>query len=98
MDLLPWINLALFLLLALGAQVAALHLWHRFSPYRRLLVSRRLIATLVDGTAIDGILLRQEGRLLIFANATQHSPGAQPVPMDGQVIVERERVLLLQAP
>lgn len=66
--------------------------------YRRALERRRAIVNLSDGTAIDGIFFRQDGPLLILKNAVLLTPGAQPAPLDGDTVVERDRVLFIQAP
>ncbi|MGK9222060.1 MULTISPECIES: hypothetical protein [unclassified Microbacterium] len=66
--------------------------------FRRVIQRRRVIANLVDGTSIDAIFYRQDGPLLVLKNATLLEPGADPVPLDGDVVVERDRVLFIQAP
>lgn len=65
--------------------------------YRRTVVNRRVIVNLTTGKAIDGVLVRQSGPLLILKGASLLEPGADPVPMDGEVVVERDRVDFIQA-
>ena len=68
-------------------------------PYKRLLICERVIVNLVDGSAIEGVLTDQDGPLLVLQDATLHSPGGgDGRPMDGRVVVERDRVLFVQAP
>lgn len=66
--------------------------------FRRQLTRRRIIVNLVDGTSLDGILFRQDGPLLVLKNATYLAPDSPPAPLDGDVVVERDRVLFIQAP
>lgn len=63
----------------------------------RLLRRRQVIVNLVDGSALAGILFRQAGPLLILKNATVLERGAQPAPAEGDLVVERDRVLFIQA-
>lgn len=65
--------------------------------FRRLVLRRRVIVNLADGQAIEGVLYRQVGPLLVVKNATLLEPGAEPLPMDGDVVIERERVQFIQA-
>lgn len=66
--------------------------------YDRTVVRRRVIVNLVGGTkAIDGTLVRQVGPLLILKGATYLEEGQQPVSLDGEVVIERDRVDFIQA-
>jgi hypothetical protein len=58
----------------------------------------RVLVSLIDGTAIDGLLIDKRGQLLILADCTLYADGAEPTAMDGEVYVERSRVLYLQKP
>lgn len=60
-------------------------------------VYRRVLANLDDERAIDGLLVAVRGPLLILADASLLVPGREPAPMDGQVYIERSRVVFLQA-
>ncbi|PPH51205.1 hypothetical protein [Rathayibacter sp. AY1E1] len=66
-------------------------------PFRRLLWRRRVIVNLVDGSAFDGILYRQSGPLLVLRDATRLERGAEPLQLDGEAVIERDRVLYIQA-
>lgn len=59
-------------------------------------VYERVLANLDDGTAIDGVLIRKSGPLLVLADTTLYTPGMQPVTLDGEIYLERVRVLYLQ--
>lgn len=65
--------------------------WSRWPVYDRVLVN------LTDGSAIDGILLARRGDLLILADATLLTDSAEPARLDGEVYVERSKVLFLQS-
>lgn len=57
---------------------------------------RRVVVNLTTGAALDGILWRVTRGLLVLRNATLHEPGAQPLPHDGEVLVELKRVAFTQ--
>lgn len=59
-------------------------------------IYERVLANLIDGSAIDGILVARRGPLLIFADCTLFTPSAEATPLDGEVYIERDRVLYLQ--
>lgn len=65
--------------------------------YRRLVVHRRVIVNLVSGKAFNGVLVRQDGPLLVLKDAELLEPGTGPVPLDGDVVIEREHVDFIQA-
>jgi small nuclear ribonucleoprotein (snRNP)-like protein len=65
--------------------------------YRRLVVNRRVIVNLVGDRAFDGVLVRQSGPLLVLKGAVLLVPGAEPAPLDGEVVIERDRVDFIQA-
>lgn len=61
-------------------------------------VYRRVIANLKSGRAVDGVLVRRSGPLLFMKNAVLLEPGRDPVPLDGETVVERVEVEFLQSP
>jgi hypothetical protein len=65
--------------------------------FSRWPIYRRVLANLDDDRAIDGVLIAQRGPLLVLSDANLLTPGHEPQPMDGQVFIERARVLFLQA-
>jgi small nuclear ribonucleoprotein (snRNP)-like protein len=66
--------------------------------FRRTLERRTVIVNLFDGNAIQGVLYRQDGPLLVLKNAAYLERGAEPLPLDGDTIIERDKVLFIQAP
>jgi hypothetical protein len=58
----------------------------------------RVLVNLTDGTAIDGLLVEQKGALLVLSDCTVHFAGAEPQNVDGEIYIERDRVLYLQKP
>jgi hypothetical protein len=59
-------------------------------------VYQRVLANLIDGSAIDGLLVDRKGPLLIFADCTLYTPSAEATPLDGDIYIEREKVLFIQ--
>ncbi len=58
----------------------------------------RVLVSLTDGTAIDGLLVERRGPLLVLADSTLYAPESEPTSLDGEVFVERDRVLYIQKP
>jgi hypothetical protein len=56
----------------------------------------RVLANLTDGSAIDGILIRKTGPLIVLSDCTLYTPTTEPAALDGDIYIERERVLYLQ--
>lgn len=65
--------------------------WSPWPVYERVLVN------LVDGSAVDGLLVRQRGPLLVLADAVLLPTDAEPVQMDGDIYIERTQVIFIQA-
>lgn len=57
----------------------------------------RVLVNLVDGSAIDGLLIEKRGPLLVLGDAALLTTDAEPAQMDGHVYVERTQVLFIQA-
>ncbi|VXC30923.1 conserved hypothetical protein [Microbacterium sp. 8M] len=66
--------------------------------FRKVLLLRRVVVNLDDGSSIEGVLYRDPGNLLVLKNAIYHEPGAEPAPLDGDTVIDRARVLFVQAP
>jgi len=65
--------------------------------YRSVVMHHRCVLNLSDGTAIEGVLWDERGDLLVMRGAVLHESGAGgPVPMDGEIIVERARLRFAQ--
>lgn len=66
--------------------------------FRRVLVHRQVVVNLVDGSSIQGVLYNDPGNLIVLKNALYLEPGAEPAPLDGDTVIERDKVLFVQAP
>lgn len=64
--------------------------------YWRTAVRHKVVVNLHSGRAFVGILWAQRGALLVLRNTTMHDPGATPVPLDGDVVIERCEVEFIQ--
>lgn len=56
----------------------------------------RVLANLTDGSAVAGLLIDRRGPLLVLSDATLYAPSSEPTPLDGEVYIERDKVLYLQ--
>lgn len=63
----------------------------------RLSLRARVLVSLVDGKALRGVLWARRGRLLVLRDVTLIETGTPPVDMDGDVLVDRDRVEFVQA-
>jgi len=64
--------------------------------FSRWPVYDRVLVNLVDGSALDGVLIRRSGPLLVLSDTTLYSRELEPQRLDGDVYIERHRVLYLQ--
>ena len=84
---------ALVVLAALG--LGAWLVWSRW--LRMPAISQRVLVTLRDQeTTIEGVLVSRSGRWLVFADCEMLTRASAPVPLDGQALVDIDRVLFLQ--
>lgn len=66
--------------------------------YRRVVLHRRILVSLDDGTSLEGVLWDEQGELLVLRGTVLHDQAAgEPVQMDGDVLVERRRIRFVQA-
>lgn len=66
-------------------------LWSRWPVYDRVLVN------LLDGSALNGVLIARRGALLVLADARLLNPRGEPTPVDGEVYIERSQISFIQA-
>lgn len=65
----------------------------------KYVIAKRVIVNLHSGNAIDGVIVRQTGPLLVLKNATLHELGAdKSVALDGEALVSRDQIDFIQAP
>jgi hypothetical protein len=63
----------------------------------RLAVRDRVVVNLQTGQAVRGVLWARRGRYLVLRDAELYEPGnVRPNAMDGEAIVDRDQVLLVQ--
>jgi small nuclear ribonucleoprotein (snRNP)-like protein len=63
--------------------------------YRNVALHRRVIVALSTGRSFRGILFEVRGPLLILKDA-ELIDGRDVIPVDGSVVIERERVEFVQ--
>lgn len=84
------------LVLLLAAAAAGSPAWLHRLAWRRV-ETRRVVVNLKSGQAVDGYLIRRRGSLLFIRDGNLHE-GTDPVPLDGEVIIDRAEVDFIQAP
>lgn len=63
--------------------------------YRRLAVNRRVLVNLTTGNALQGVLWDDRGPLIVLRDVALHTAEGHS-PVDGEVIVERDRIEFVQ--
>ena len=64
--------------------------------WRRNVVRRSVIVNLKSGRTFRGILWKQAGPLIVLRQAEMLEMGRQPMPVDGEVVIERTEVEFMQ--
>lgn len=59
-------------------------------------IRSRVLVNMTDGRAFDALLVSKRGPLLELADARLLTPGADPVAVDGRVLIERPNVSFIQ--
>lgn len=88
--------LALLLALLIAAAAGTSPVWIQHFAWRRV-ETRRVVVNLKSGQAVDGYLIRRRGSLLFLRDGNLHE-GTDPVPLDGEVIIDRAEIDFIQAP
>lgn len=60
-------------------------------------VRRTVVVNLVTGSALQGVLWRKSGPLLVLREAAYLQAGQEPQAGMGEVIIERDKVEFIQA-
>lgn len=77
--------------------LVALLAWGAWAAYRhRVKIQGRVLVNLLDGTGIEGTLIRTTGKQLVLAQAKLVGESTEPIPLDGTVYVERSTVHFVQ--
>lgn len=63
--------------------------------YFRLAVNRRVMVNLTTGDAIEGVLWDDKGPLIVLRDARLNTQSGS-APLDGEVIIERDRIAFTQ--
>ncbi len=80
------------------AVLATVVIWYGVEEIRtrRTLSRRRVVVNLVDDQAVTGVLWLTHRRLVVLRSASLVQPGREPVRMDGDVVIERDRINWVQ--
>lgn len=61
------------------------------------LLRKSALINMHDGTAFDGVVVREDRELLFLANVTMHDPIApEPVRLDGEVVIQSIDIKFVQ--
>lgn len=84
--------------LAVAAAVFTGHSWWSERRAWRRVTARRVVVNLVNGEAVDGVLVARNGPLLTLRNAALIGAADNPVPIDGDFVVHIQQIDYLQHP
>lgn len=64
--------------------------------WRRTLLRHRIVVNLSTGRALEGLLWAKRGRLIILRDTQMLESGAEAAPVDGEIVIESDRVEFYQ--
>ncbi len=67
-----------------------------FFGWRRTALRRRVLVNLKTDKAFRGVLFAKRGSILVLKDAALFEAGRPPVPMDGDVVIDRANVDFIQ--
>lgn len=72
--------------------------WHAVDVFsaRRLAARKRVLVSLTSGRAVTGLLWARRGRSLVLKDAQMLEPGQEAIPMDGELVLDRDQVEYVQ--
>lgn len=59
-------------------------------------LNRKVLVSLFSGNAVSGVLVKTPGPLLILAGCLVHETGAEPMPADGEIVIDSANVDYVQ--
>jgi small nuclear ribonucleoprotein (snRNP)-like protein len=59
-------------------------------------MNRKVLVSLISGSAVSGVLTKTPGPLLILQGAMIHEPGAEPAAADGEIVIDGGNVDYVQ--
>lgn len=63
--------------------------------YGKLAINRRVLVNLTSGSAVEGVLWDDRGPLIVLKDCSLHAEGGS-APLDGEVVIERDRIDFVQ--
>ena len=66
------------------------------NPYKRLAYAKRCLVNLKSGAAFSGYLVDAPRSVVILKGASFIEPGAQPVEVSGEVLIEKTNIEFIQ--
>jgi hypothetical protein len=67
-----------------------------FSRRPDKVLQRNVVVNLLSGNAVSGVCSYECRVSLVLRGATVHEPGAEPVPADGELLIDRANVDFIQ--
>ncbi len=64
--------------------------------YKRLTYTKRCLVNLKSGAAFRGYLIKATGNIILLKAAIFIEPGAEPVEVSGEVIIEKSNIEFIQ--
>lgn len=64
--------------------------------YGKIALNKRVVVNLTTGQALEGVLWDERGPLIVLKDARLHEGGGGSASIDGEVVVERDRISFMQ--
>lgn len=66
------------------------------NPYKRLTYAKRCLVNLKTGSAFRGFIVSAPGSVVVLKAAQLIEPGAEPVDVQGEVLIEKANIDFIQ--
>lgn len=63
---------------------------------QRVVLSQRVIVNLADGSGIEGVLVKHDGKTLVLEQASLVGETTKPISLDGTIFIDRTNVHFVQ--
>ncbi|TSD47972.1 hypothetical protein FFI94_018830 [Rhodococcus sp. KBS0724] len=65
--------------------------------YKHLQAKPRVVVNLLSGTSVSGVVVSTRGPLLTLKSAYVHEDGAEAMPADGEIAIDKSNIDFIQA-
>lgn len=81
-----------------GAGMAGVYFWLSQWHCRTVLYRRKVVVNATNGRTFAGVVWEDTGRWVVLRNAEMIEPRGERVPVDGEVVIDRDLIEFVQVP